>query len=56
MDEALPLIIFVVCAAGIAVAVWGLFLLGDHLGVPWYVSAVAILLIGRFAIFFLEHA
>jgi hypothetical protein len=35
---------------GIAVVVWVLFLLGAFLGVQWYVSAVAILLIGRFLI------
>ena len=46
MDIA-PLIIILICA-GIAVAVWALFLLGKFLGVEWYVSAVAILLIGRF--------
>ena len=33
---------------GIALAVWGLFQLGSFLGVQWYVSAVAILLIGKF--------
>ena len=44
---------FVIIAAiclGIAVAVWGLFELGSFLGVQWYVSAVVILLIGRFLI------
>jgi hypothetical protein len=34
----------------IAICVWVLFLLGGYLGVQWYVSAVAILLIGRFLI------
>ncbi len=42
-------IVSAICV-GIAVAVWGLFLLGAFLGVQWYVSAVAILLIGRFLI------
>jgi len=36
--------------AGIAIAVWGLFQLGAFLGMQWYVSAVAILLMGRFLI------
>lgn len=39
----------------IAVFVWALFLLGNYLGVQWYVSAVAILLMGRFVIGFLER-
>jgi hypothetical protein len=32
----------------IAVVVWALFLLGDFLKIPWYVSATAILLMFRF--------
>jgi hypothetical protein len=40
-------IVGAICA-GIAVAVWGLFQLGAFIGVQWYVSAVAILLIGKF--------
>lgn len=38
----------VLISVGIAVAVWVLFLVGSSLGVQWYVSAVAILLIGRY--------
>ena len=55
MDELTPIAVYLACCAAIALAVWGLFLLGDYIGVPWYVSAVSILLIGRFTIFFLEH-
>jgi hypothetical protein len=39
---------FVVVPVAIAVGVWLLFMLGTALGVEWYVSAVAILLIGRY--------
>jgi hypothetical protein len=41
-------LILLVVPCIIAVGVWALFLLGDFLGVQWYVSAVAILLIGRY--------
>lgn len=42
------LLSFVAICVVIAVGVWAMFLLGSFLGVQWYVSAVAILLVGYF--------
>lgn len=47
------LAVVAICCA-IAVSVWALFLLGAFLGVQWYVSAVAIILIGEFLLSFLS--
>lgn len=43
-------VIFAAISLGIVVAVWALFQLGAFIGVQWYVSAVAILLVGNFLI------
>lgn len=48
METARIVFFYALICVVIAVSVWALFLLGSFLGVPWYVSAVAILLIGYF--------
>ncbi len=56
MEELLVLVgtLLLGCAV-ICVIVWALFLLGSFLGLPWYVSAVAILLMGRFVFGTIEN-
>jgi len=48
LDIILAMIAAVGGTAGLAVAVWLAFKIGASLGVEWYVSAVAIILIGKF--------
>ena len=56
MDWEIPPVLGVLIACAIIpLAVYGLFLLGDKLGLKWYVSAVSILLIGRFLFGVMEH-
>jgi hypothetical protein len=48
------IVVAVICAV-IPAAVYALFAVGGFLGVQWYVSAVSILLMGRFIMGVLEH-
>jgi hypothetical protein len=54
MEAFVSLLLFLAGCAIIAVSVWAIFLLGAYLSQPWYVSAVAILLMGRLAILFID--
>jgi len=54
-NNLLESVVVLLSSACIAVLVWALFLLGSVIGVQWYVSGVAILLIGQFLLAYFDR-